>query len=346
MQPQNPVAQGHSITFEQDGKTVVLAERVNFVDGSYSGESDGTNEQPFSTIGAALEDAEISGNNTIFVYEIGSQARVHRAGATGGAYRETVRVASGQTLTSEISDDEGHVYGTANLPLIHPSDEQLAANQRTVDYGCEEATFSTALTLDRNTTLRRMKIQGETKKPNSNSWGPYALLAEPDPANHGGAIRIIDSHFEVGVCVTLGGGGNLDDLELTNNTIIGSIDLYLLDNDTLSQLTIQGNTIEEGGVGIQLAASEVAKITIDKNTISGSIALELVMGYSDGGNNVIKSVHITDNNVKGCEILYEYAEVEETVISNSGEVDINEIHEAWWDTFLIDGKEYEREDDD
>ena len=118
----------------------------------------------------------------------------------------------------------------------------------------------------------------------------------------------------------------------------------LIDDDILSELTITNNTID--GISIQLASSEITKITIDKNTMSGNIGLELVAGYESGELNVIKSVHITNNTPPKIFIMYEYAEVDETVIANnSGEIEVS-THEASWNSFLIDGEEYEGEDED
>ncbi len=111
-----------SVSEKRSTKRVVLADHITFVDGDTSGPEDGTNEQPYSTIQAGVDEA--GANKTIFVYEAGGTAAGKPGPADGGGiYDEQVKLKDGQPLTSSVSwsSHGSGTYATKNRPVIRPT---------------------------------------------------------------------------------------------------------------------------------------------------------------------------------------------------------------------------------
>ena len=287
-----PHAAGHSIVYEKNGVAVPLFERINFVDGSYTGsKSDGSNERPFKTINAATEDALHSGNTTIFVYEYepSSEARVYHAavsiltsasrGLLGhlagpektprtGVYNEAVILYPGQTLTS-ILQFTGHpgntgaaespynTYRTEGRPRIQPTASKLAASSYPSPGG---KTFTAALTIKSgagDTAVRRMHIQAEADRA-------HAVYMQA--AGDGGKISIRNCELSgaaCGVYLSLSGPVWLGNLNLSGNIISADqVDgVYaVLEGAYMNELICAGNTISAARLGLGVWIKQNARL--------------------------------------------------------------------------------------
>ena len=285
-----PHAAGHSIVYERDGVAVTLFERINFVDGSYRGsKSDGSNERPFKTINAATEDALKSGNTTIFVYEPGSESRVHRAAVSilanagrgflgqlagheksswTGVYNEAVLLYPGQTLTSTIqfnghpgntgtAESPYNTYRTEGRPRIQPNPSKLAASAYPSPSG---KTFTAALTIQSgpgDTAVRRMTVRAGAER---------AHAVHVRAAGDGGKISIRNCELSgaaCGVYLSLSGPVWLGNLNLSGNIISADqVDgVYaVLEGAYMNELICAGNTISAARLGVGVWIKQNARL--------------------------------------------------------------------------------------
>ncbi len=284
-----------SVSEKKTKERVVLADHITFVDGDTSGPEDGTNENPYSSIQAGVDNA--GANNTIFVYETGGTATGKPgAGDGGGFYDEQVVLQEGQTLTSTVSwtSHGGGSYQTTNLPIIRPTTEP-GSGWQTYTFGVWNTT-APVVAMAAETTVRRMAVDTIGLTGFGPDWGAtsglYANINDSQNAglraeenqittNQYGSIGIVfDTNVAQGSHIDLRANSIVTSGEIADAIVVDAL------SSNAVTLNISGGEITTEGPdvwGISLYADNSKAITFNvsdgaittQRNISRGISIEL-----------------------------------------------------------------------